>query len=192
MKEISKIYSIWLNLFVFCRRVAQVGTLFSVLYTVSGLSSMLFDWYQFPVEFLDVQPSLIIVFTNSCHLFLLLNGWIYLHLQGDPIDCYPPIWLQFCSMAVDPPLTSWPNIRCRHSSVSLEKTVLFSTFFTVTYILVKCRILTSSAIAQVVVCLFMVWPTSLCIYLFLFFLYSYLKTMGAQLVSQRVMTNIKL
>jgi hypothetical protein len=27
------------------------------------------------------------------------------HLQGDPVDCYPPIWLQFCSMAVDPPLT---------------------------------------------------------------------------------------
>jgi hypothetical protein len=26
-------------------------------------------------------------------------------LQGDPVDCYPPIWLQFCSMAVDPPLT---------------------------------------------------------------------------------------
>jgi hypothetical protein len=26
------------------------------------------------------------------------------HSQGDPVDCYPPIWLQFCSMAVDPPL----------------------------------------------------------------------------------------
>jgi hypothetical protein len=26
-------------------------------------------------------------------------------LQGDPVDCNPPIWLQFCSMAVDPPLT---------------------------------------------------------------------------------------
>jgi hypothetical protein len=25
--------------------------------------------------------------------------------QGKPVDCYPPIRLQFCSMAVDPPLT---------------------------------------------------------------------------------------
>jgi hypothetical protein len=27
----------------------------------------------------------------------------FMRLQGDPVDCNPPIWLQFRSMAVDPP-----------------------------------------------------------------------------------------
>jgi hypothetical protein len=30
-------------------------------------------------------------------------------VTGDPVDCYPPIQLLICSMAVDPPLTSWPK-----------------------------------------------------------------------------------
>jgi hypothetical protein len=29
--------------------------------------------------------------------------------QRDPVDCYPPIRLRFCSTAVDPPPNSWPK-----------------------------------------------------------------------------------
>jgi hypothetical protein len=39
--------------------------------------------------------------TLFCFRFVLFKY----DLQGDPVDCNPPIWLQFCSMAVDPPLT---------------------------------------------------------------------------------------
>jgi hypothetical protein len=37
--------------------------------------------------------------------------WVatHLHSQRDPADCYCPIWLWFCSMAVDPPQPSWPK-----------------------------------------------------------------------------------
>jgi hypothetical protein len=88
--------------------------------------------------------------------------------------------------------------------------------------LIKCHFITSLAIAQAVAFLLMVRPTRvlfqgvlffiflvvmhimameavkfnlfliLCIYLFPLFLYSHLKTTGAQLFSQRVMTEIKL
>jgi hypothetical protein len=53
------------------------------------------------------------------------------HLQGDPVDRNPPIWLQFFRMAVDPPRLSSQNIRCRHFTVSLEYAILFYSFFPV-------------------------------------------------------------
>jgi hypothetical protein len=34
---------------------------------------------------------------------------IKIYLTRGPVDCNPPIWLQFFSVAVDPPLTSRPK-----------------------------------------------------------------------------------
>jgi hypothetical protein len=47
--------------------------------------------------------------TRKCILKGSTSRNAFSHLQGDRVDCNPSIWLQFCSMIPDPPLTSCPK-----------------------------------------------------------------------------------
>jgi hypothetical protein len=49
--------------------------------------------------------------------------------QGDLVDCYPLIWLQVCTMAVDPPLDFWPkySVSTLHSLFGCSSLLLHNT-----------------------------------------------------------------
>lgn len=64
---------------------------------------------------------------------------LVMYLEGEMVDCYCLIQLWFCSIAVDHSLTTWTKQQVLHSTVSSQYTVLFFTFFTATFYILKLK-----------------------------------------------------
>jgi hypothetical protein len=80
-----------------------------------------------------------------------------LHLQGDPVDCYPLIQLQFCSVTVDP-FDFQAKILGVDSPLFLHNTQpYFSLFYSYIVSTVKGLLSKLSAVAHLVACLPVAW-----------------------------------
>jgi hypothetical protein len=98
---------------------AEQCTCIKFVYQTGKMAPSVYEFME--VAFGDAKVSWAQVFTWFCyfkegrmpiesdrlpgHLSANRNN----DLQGDPVNCYPPIQLWFCSMAVDPLLTSLPK-----------------------------------------------------------------------------------